>query len=167
MTAFKKLADKSQGPRFDERTGQQKPWPCLGLIFVESGTQQPLDEPPAKMKLAEKLVSKHAADGLMTRVNERIATAPKGPPRSPLSQVHVFIQCDEIVVHTLDKQGQKVDARYKVLRNPGKYPCTAAEYLAAVPDKHRPKGAVSVTCRVIHEYECELVSVEPAKIVAA
>ena len=167
MPAFKKLADQSQGPRYDERTGAQKPWPCLGLLFVEAGTQRPLDEPPATMRLAEKLVTKHASAGLMTRVGERVATAPKGPAHNPNAETHVFIQCDEIVVHTLDKQGQRVDARYKVLRNPGKYPCTPAEYLANVPEKHRPKTPIAATAVVTHEYECELIGVAPAKIVSA
>jgi hypothetical protein len=165
--ALRKLADKSQGPRFDERTGAQKPWPCLGLIFVEPVTQRPLEEPPARMRIAEKLVTRHAADGLMTRVNERIATAPGGPPHNPNAKIHVFVECDEIIVHLLDEQGQKVDARYKVLRNPGKYPCSQAEYMARVPEKHRPTGTITATAIVTHEYECELIAVAPTKVQAA
>lgn len=167
MPGFKKLADKSQGPRFDERTGEQKPWPCLGLIFVEVGTQRPLDEPPATMRVGEKLVSKHVDSGLMSLVNERIVTAPGGPPHNPHAKTHVFRQADEIIVHSLDQQGQKVDVRYKVLRNPGKYPCTPADYLANVPEKHRPQTPIMATELVTHEYECELLEVRPPGIVAA
>ena len=167
MACFRKLADKSAGPRYDERTGQLKPWPLLGLMFIRDSISKTPIEPPGKLGISVREVARFIAEGLMNLVNERVVTAPAGPPRDPNKRVHTFRQADELHVHTLDAQGQKVTVRYKIVSNPGKRACTSAEYLAGLPEKHRPQRKVTAGTLVDHTYQCELIGVEPRKIATA
>lgn len=105
-------------------TGKREPWPLLGLM---------IEEVHPTCTLPTKTVDRYVGEGLMKLEGEKVVTFPGGPPNDPNAKMHVFRQCDFIVIKTAEG-----DVRYKVTHNPGKY-----------PDGN--------TTRVDHFYDLELV----------
>lgn len=174
--SFRKLADKSRGERLEWKdrdgnkhlinpeNGKREPWPLIGVLIE--------GEKPARCEISMAFVDKAVSEGWMTRVGERVVTAPGGPPRNPNAKTHVFHQCDEIIIHAVELCGLepvKVDVRYKVLRNPAKVPCAPGAACLRLPEKHRPPHGNAKSGKtpfdVVWTYEIELVGVEPRKIV--
>lgn len=118
---IRKLADKSVGTRlagFDQDTGESvlinpatnkpEPWPLAGIRFE--------GDIPTETAVSQRYVQAAQGEGWLVLENQRVATAPGGPPHAPYSKVHTFVQADALIFKTVDG-----DVRFAVTQNPGKY----------------------------------------------
>jgi hypothetical protein len=161
LLKIRKLADKSTGERivkFDPNTGEKKlvnpatpgeehePWPLAGVRFE--------GDAPQSTVVPVKYVDQAVREGWMQRVNERAVVRPAGRAMDEWSGVqgspHTFIQCDEIVIKTVDG-----DFRYRVVVQPDKY--VAAQNGIDVDKKVTPKLYESGKTAVVHDYTLERI----------
>lgn len=121
---IRKLADRTapREVRFNSQTGQKflvdpatgkaSPRPFLGLEFV--------GKVPKRTRVSQTFVARGRSEGWIEVEDENIVQRSSGPPEDPVSNLnppHIFTHLGAVVFKTVDG-----DVRYKVKRNPDKWP---------------------------------------------
>jgi len=111
------MYDPFTGQKFlaDPSSGQARPWPLLGVMFV--------DEPPDETACSQSFVQNGVTEGWITWEDHKVAHRPGGPEGNEWAVTHTFHEASTLVFHVLVSDGGKEtkEVKYKVVRNPGKY----------------------------------------------